>query len=672
MPITMFMENTGGINITDSPMSMQNNQATGMSFNYDYLKTGAISKVLAAKLLNVVADSQLKSLGLGMHHSVSTDARTLIRAAGTKIQTYDPTTGITVNQVSDTAVPTSDFLPGTSSQPVVSTAFNTADGGTVLWMAGGGLTALEGYTGSNITQNGATAPLGAITTTVNTMDGGIFPAPGTYYYAVQFRKAITKALSNVSLDQVAVLVNADDTVTIDLTGITNTDATKYDQVIIWRSAFNGSDQFTTGSIIAELSFPVTTFKDTGDSIVDSQNTPRPGNTILDNSELPAGTYEYVTSFKRRLITVLDSTFYVSDLNKPESWPLENRFTVPSGGPITAIGSIGVPSEYTTGAEEYLCVWKDHELWVFTGDDADSWNLLFVDKTGAVGQSLVVPFNGYISWFGYNGIYIWNGHGRPSRISRPIAALFEPDGDLDKASLYQGTGCQYEKGNQVIWRVSHRIVGVNKVSIKMDTRLTSMAAAQSLNSPEIDGVFIFDTDPQSYYSICSFRPSSQDEQLVVGDDQGFVYQMFAGSTSAVSFDYETKPMDMGAPTVLKNFKRVLVYLEKLTPNDLTLYYWADYRIRDEYRSKVQATMEPSKGTQPALWDIALWDQDFFDDYTPDISPIEFNLHGQENNSVGLSLKLRFEQLEQSAPVRIHGFAIEWEPMSNLPKPIQQVV
>lgn len=672
MPVTTYMSNTGGLNLTDSPITMQDNQATGQSYNYDYVRTGAISKVLGTAPLNSSPDSQLKTFGLGMYHSADTDVRTLIRAAGSKIQTCNTTTGATTTLSSDDAVPISDFLTSTSTQPVVFAPFNTVAGGTHLWMAGGGMNAVYGYTGSNITQNGTPSPTGSIAASVNTHDSGTFTTADTYVYAVQFRKLGTQALSNVTLDVSATIVNLDDTVTINLSGITNLDTTRFDQIYIYRSIPGGSSAFTTGSLIAQLPSTTTSYRDTGTSIDDSENIARANNLILDNSELSTGTYKYVTAFKRRLVTASGSTIYLSDLNKPESWPTVNSVTVPSGGPITALGVIGVPSEYTTGAAEYLCIWKERELWVLTGNDISDWDLLFVDKTGSASQSLVVAFNGFVTWISYNGIYMWDGRGRPSRVSRPINALFEADGDLDKAHLSQGYACQYEKGNQIIWRVSHKIKGLNKLSIKMDTRLTSQAASTNLQNPEMDGVFTLDTDSNAYYSICSFRPSNYEEIVLTGDGAGYVYQLYNSAATAVSFDYETKPLDMGHPEMLKYFKRVFAYIEKLTDNDLTLYYWADYRNRDEYKSEVSASMAPFKGTQPALFDIALFDQAFFDDYLPDISPIEFNLHSNENNSVGTSLKLRFEQLDANAPVRIHGFAIEWEPVETLATPSQQVI
>ncbi len=665
------MNNSGGLNISASPLFMDDNQATGQSYNYDYLKTGAISKILSPTLLNIIADSQLKTMGVSQYHDVSTDSRTLIRCAGTAIQTFNTTTGAINTVADDTSTAGTTFLDVTSTQPVVFAPFNTVSGGTQLWMAGGGMSAIQGYTGTNVTSNGTPVPTGSITTTVNSSDSGVFAVTGTYFYGIQFRKRGTQVYSNVTLDVAAVVAATTDSVSLPLSAVTNIDSTRYDKIRVWRSVVSGVTGFTTGSIIAELASTATTYKDRGTSIADAQNVPRAGNTILDNSPLAAGTYKYVTGFKRRLVTALGSSIYISDLNKPESWPLTNIITIPSGGPITAIGVIGVPSEYTTGAEEYLCIWKERELWVLTGSSVSDWSLLFVDKAGCAGQSLAVSFNGFVTWIAYNGIYIWDGRGRPSRVSRPISAIFEADGDLDKPNLAQGVGVQYEKGSQVIWRVSHRTKGKNKLFIKMDTRLTSLAASQNLQNPEMDGVFALDYDTNAYYGLCSFKPSNFDEILVAGDDAGYVYSMYTSASTPVMFTYETKPLDMGCPERLKRFKRVLVWIEKLTTNDLSLFYWVDYRIRDEYSSKVVESLQPAKGTQPALYDVALFDQAYFDDYTPEIAAVEFNFHSYQNNAEGTSLKLRFEQLEANAPVRIHGFEIEWDDISNLPKPTSQV-
>ncbi len=671
MPITRYMSNTGGLNNTDSPLSIKDDQATGQSYNYNYARTGAITKVLASEVINSTPDAQLDGKGLGVHHDTDTDVRTVVRVAGTKVQTFDPGTETFTDQELDTTAATTDLIDSSIRQPVVMVPFNTFTGGVQLTMAGSNLDALLAYTGSKMTVNGVIAPEGEIGTDVDTSASGVWAVIGTYYYGVQFRKASTQAYSNVALDVSAVVANLDDSVTIDLTSITNIDTTLYDQIIIWRSAVSGVSGFTTGSIIAELASTETTYEDLGESLSDAENAPREFNLILDNSVLPDGTYNSVTAFKRRLVTCSGSTFYISDINKPESWPKSNVVTIPTGGPITALGIIGVPSEYTTGAEEYLCLFKENELWVLTGNDLDDWDLKFVDKTGCPSQSLVVAFNGFLSWMGYNGIFIWDGRGRPSRISRPIHALFDADGDLDKAKMYYGYSAQYAKNNLVIWRVTHKTKGINKLSIKMDTRLTALAASQNLENTELDGVFELDTDSTTLYSVASYIPSSKDEILLASDDSGYVYQMYNDASTAVAFQYETKPFDMGAPDVNKRFKRVIVYLERLVDKDLVLNYWVDYRNKSEQKSTVKVSMAPNRGSQPALWDVAIWDTASWDDYTPDIGLLSYNLHSEENNAEGVSLKLQFEQLEANAPVRIHGFSIEWDEIGPISIPTGQL-
>lgn len=666
MPITQYYDNSGGLNITDSPLSIEDNQATGQSYNYDYSRTGAISKVLAPAALNAVADAQLKTLGIHIHHSVSTDVRTPVRCAGTKIQTMDVANGIYTAQSEDTTAAGTDFLNSSSTQVVVSSQFNTASGGTQLWLAGGGMSAIYGYNGTKITKNGVPAPTTSSFTATPVGSGGTFSA-GTYRWTLVFRKSSTQAVSNaLTATEVSATVVNNDSVTLAWT-ISNIDTTKYDQILVYRSAISGSAGFTTGSLIAQLASSATGYLDTGASIASAQVIPRAGGTT-DNSELSTGTYKVLSAFKRRLCTALNSTVYLSDLNKPESWPISNSITIPTGGPITGLATVGSNGEYTTGSDEYLMVFKENEIWVITGSSIDDWELNFIAQIGAVNQASVVPMYGYVIWLSYNGIYLWDGSGKPARLSRPINAMFDVDGDIDKTKLSYCWGEYVEQLNQIHWRISHRTKGEQKVSIKLDTRLTIPKVASNIENREIDGVFIFDTDSNALYAGCSFKPSAAQEIFLTGDGAGKCYRMYSSASTAVSFSYETKALDMGAPDRNKRFKRAMVLIERLNDNDLTLLYWADYRTRIEYQSELNATTAPMRGASPSLWDIAIWDVSYWDDYEPDIGMIEFNLHSEENNAEGVSLKLRFEQSEALAPVRIHGLLIDWEDLGPVSVPV----
>jgi hypothetical protein len=48
-----------------------------------------------------------------------------------------------------------------------------------------------------------------------------------------------------------------------------------------------------------------------------------------------------------------------------------------------------------------------------------------------------------------------------------------------------------------------------------------------------------------------------------------------------------------------------------------------------------------------------------------------LHAEQNNGEGSSIKIRLEQLEASAPVRIHAFAVEWDDLGTISIPTPQV-
>ncbi len=661
MPITDFLDNTGGVNITDSFLSMKDNQAALGSYNYDYSRTGAIKKGLGPSVINNSADSELISLGLLEWHSATEDIRTVVRAAGTKLQTFDPSGGSIANLAQDTSVANTDFLSSGSTQPVVGSDYTN---GTVteLWMAGGGMDAIYGYNGTNITANGVQPPAGALTTSVTTSASGDFTAPGTYQYAVAYLKRSSQSLSNAALDVSAVIANVNDEVVIDFTALTPLDTTLIEKIFVFRSAVSGVVGFTTGDLIAMADSTDSSYTDDGSFIANAQNVPRAGNIILDNSPLPTGAYKTVTTFKQRLVTASGNNVYISDLNKSESWPLTNRITLSTGGPITAVSTIGYNAPFSTAADEYLVILKEDELWIVTGDDYTTWILKFVDEVGCVGQSLIVPMNGFTAWMDYKGIYIWDASSKPIYCSRPIENLWSRDGDVDKVNLYRGWGQYYRKTHQIIWQISHRTKGTQMLRIKMDLRLTLPAASQEVDSRIIDGIFSFDTD-MAFYAGLALRPVPTYEEILIGGDAlGKVYTMYNSVDYAVPFVYVTKPLNMGSPTVKKRFKRIILWIEKYVDKDLTVLFAADFRNRVDDQSIVKATMAPRQGLSPALWDFAYWDTANWDDYQVDIAGLEFNLHSDENNAEGDALQLQFVQQDASAPVVIHGFSIDWEPVA----------
>jgi hypothetical protein len=657
-----FFENTGGLNLTDSPLYIKDGQATG-GYNYDYTRTGAITKTRGYSRLNSSPDTQLKSLLLATHMA-NDGTKTLLRGAGTKVQTFaNPFTSFTTIS-EDTATPNSDFFSSSSEQPCVALNFNTGSA-SVLWFAGAGATSLYGYDGTKVTKNGTPAPTGTFTPVVS-LTGGTWTTTGTYWYALVLRKRQTQTLSNAALDASAVIANNTDKVTIALPSV---DTTKYDQFYLYRSAVGGVTGFTSGTLVAQIATTETSYIDTGNvSVASSQVVPRSGLVSLDNSVLPTGTVKYITAYKRRMVAAINNKLYISDLDKPESWPANLNVSLPYGGPITGLAVIGFNAPITSNVDEYLVVFQERNMWVITGDfsyDGDlgiyNFELKYVDAVGCAGQSLVVNANGFIFWVDYRGIYMWNGSGKPIYISRLIEGLFGQDGNLDKTRLSKGWGVFYRSKNQVIWTLSDRILGENMLRLKLDLRLTVPEINRGLQGTVLDGIFSQDTDT-AFYAGFTHLPSDNAEQFLVGDSAGYLYRMdylTSNQGSGIEFSYETRNFDMGLPTIAKRFNKVVVYIDSASAKDLTLQYWGSYNNQAALRSQVSETMDSGSQFASSLWDVAIWDGSDWDAYNPVMIPLTFNLHSEQGNNEGDCLKLAFSQEDADAPLTIHGFSVFWE-------------
>jgi len=656
-----FFDNKDGINLIDSPFKVRDSQATaGQNFNYK--TSGAFAKRDGHLKVNTSADTQLKSLGLNLHNT-SSGTKTEIRAAGTKFQSVNLSSLVFTNLTEDSTAAGSDFLTSGSTVPVVFSQFNTPSN-NILWAAGGGMSSVYGaYSTSKVTKNGVDAPTGTISTSVGG-SSGTFASTGTYRYAVAFRKTSTQAISNVALDVTATISATTQQVTITLSTITNIDTTKYDKYYIYRSAVGGAASFTTGDLIAQVDISSTNYVDGGTSITSSTNVPRAGNTLLDNSTLPSGTFKTLTTFKRRLITASGSTVYASDLNKPESWPSGNSLTIPSAGPITSLSVLSFTSAGSDSIDELLCVHKENELWVITGTgdftDLDTLGLVFVDFTGSVNQTNVVVANGYLFWVATNQVYMWSGTGKPIECGRLIKPLFYQDGDLDVAKLSYGVGKYYKKQDQVIWFLSHKIYGEQKFQLKLDLRLTMPSVENTLGGRSIDGVFLFDSTSFPIYAANTYINSSGVETLLLGDSSGFLYKGFEDSSDAdagISFKYASKSIDCGNPLTDKRFHYVVVWVEEVGTWDLTLDFWTDYGTSDGMKSTRAMPISSIESSAIALWDIAQWDVAFWDDYSAKLKPLIFQLSSDAmNNSEGKSLRLQFRQEEADQPVSIAGFSV----------------
>lgn len=769
--LTPYFQSTGGLNTSDSVFTVKETQATG-GFNYEYVRTGGIMKSLCPSRTNIVANAQLRTLGLFLRHTQA-GVKTIVRAAGTKIQLTD-LEGTFTNLSDDTLSPNSDFIPAGAVQPVVGSMFispiidslwlfggnmglprgvvspsgtsnatassqgltytavaddstgnsisiTLSAGGTagseVVSVVGSAISVLiesgvsmtsdvaaaissyapaaslvsvsylaitsvspagpvvlsgGGVAPASITQvtlNGADAPKGAVSVTDVTDTLGDWPAVGVYYYAFAYRKKSTQTLSNAGLDVKFTLANITDTALINFTGLSNLDTTKYDAIYVFRSALAGVSGFTTGDLaaIVDVTDPAYTgtYSDNGRAFASAQNVPRPGNVVLDNSVLPPGMYNVGTMWKRRLVAAKGNQVYISELDKPESWPLTNLIPIPSGGPITAVAIISFTPD-AVSTDEFLAIFKETEVWVLSGNDFTDWRLKFVDFCGTLSQPSVISSTGYLYFLDNRGVYMWNGSGKPHYLSRPIEDLFGTNGTLDRSKLPFANGVFFRRQNEVVWYLSDNDVGEQTYVLKMDLRLTLPQVTSILSQPITDGVFLQGKLTNPVYASAAFifpTSSNQEDLLITGDAAGYCYRQFYSTTGvgAADFDftYDTPYLNCQRPNTNKQFYTVYAWVENVGNWDLLLDYWTDYRAAEGDKHTCAATISDNTNGSTALWDVAKWDQALWDGFTSKPTRMVFNLVSSPyNNSVGEVIKLRFRNQGSDEPLTIYGFALSW--------------
>lgn len=729
-----FFLNSGGLNITDSPFMVQTGQAIA-GYNYEYLATGGITKRNGNTPLNASADAQLRSLGYFMYNNPANN-KTMLRAAGIKLQTFVPTTGVTTNVTDDTVTAGSTPFEVNTTQPVVFSQFNTA-AESIAWFAGGGQGngIINGYVGPHYTVNGVNMPTGVITattsdapfltTTGNIVSGsniitglasttnlflgalvvgtgiptgavvvdlsgstatlnfnatatatavalafsGALPDATQFWYAVSFVKNSTTAEGNASLD-LSVVTGASglgtaggNTVTLDLSGITNVDTTLYSSINIYRASVSGVSGFTIGDLAGTVPIGTTTFTDYGAIFGTALPVPRNGNQILDNSQLPTTSQiNVITKWKNRLVLAEGSTVYLSDINKSESWPSLNFINVPSGGPITALGIISYITPVTASPDEVLVIFKERELWILVGTDLTNWSLQLVDYVGCVTQPLLVFANGFLFWLDYRGFYCWDGSGKPIYISRLIEYDFGPNGDLTQTSFELGCGAFFRKQNEIIWYLTSNTLGEQKLALKLDLRLSLPIIQQNFQGRMSEAVFIKDSISQPIYACHSALPSFSgtflNEVFFGGDESGFIYSLLQNGsgdgTDAIPFTFRTKIEDFQLIGTAKRYHKVIVWCRQSTTANLTLKYWVNYKTDDQHASQ-QIQQVGTQVTVP-IWDVATWDGPYFDTNTFTYAPLTFNLGNPTIGIEGDALTLEFQQEDFGAPMIIAGYSV----------------
>lgn len=679
---TFFVEdyyaNMGGLNSADSPFIVEPGQATD-GYNYDYLRRGTIEKRLGHAKLNSSADTQLRSQGIGLFNAPAL-TRQIIRAAGTKIENFEYTAHTFTNLTEDTAAVNSDFLPGNDTTPVVHSMFNTATA-HVLWMAGGGMSSLYGaYSGTKVTKIGSAVPVVGTCTLVEADTGG-FLTEGYYTYSFAARKASTQAVSNCVDDngasftvQVGAAVTTGSvTGTVTFTGL---DLTKYDKIYVYRSFVTASNQgspgFTTGVLVQIVNAAATVnFSDTDTTpfiYVDPATVvPRAGSLIQDNSVLPAGFYKTCTVFKQRLVTASGSTVFLSNVNDSDSFPLVQQINVPSGGDITALAIIGFNNPQAVDTDEFLCIFKQREIWILTGDGfiptggiLPNWSLKFVSTDGVSSQPVIVSAVGVLCWINYRGMFYWDGSGKPKYLSQPFEDKFRDGGDIDKTKLNIAWGEFIQRRHEIQWYVSSAMYGEQKLCLKLDVRLTFILES-SLNPTKLLGLISQDVVPFSLYAGLNFieAGNSPNDDFFMGDGLGFMYRAYNQITDAgapVVMQYTTPNLNLGTPALTKRIHKVIVYVLDDGPYQLTLDLWADYKFLDSDASTFTIDSNQAGLTNSAIWDVSLWDSSLWDSSSSRIVPLVFNISSLKGNMEGDAFKLRFSERGTMAFPVIFGWSI----------------
>lgn len=732
-----FFMNSAGLNNTDTPFAVKPGQAIA-GYNYEYLATGGITKRNGHTIINSAPNTQLRALGYSLNIT-PTNVKTLLRAAGTKLQSFDALQAITTDIHSDDAIPLIDPFTAGTTQQVAFESFTNPDT-TVSWFAGGtqGAGTINGFVNGKYTKNGVVPPTGKIsattsniaflsttgdvaagsytilnvTSTANVVPGNLvgdgvtnlavgtkvigvsgttvfidLPATGTqsgdsiqffgglpdsttYYYAVAYRKLSTQAQSNAALDILVVTgvsgggAAGGNTVTLNFSGLTNNDQTKFDDIYIYRSSVSGTLGFTIGDLAGTVPSSTTSWTDYGAVQQTANPVPRNGNQVLDNSTLPnTGIFNTLTVWKNKLITSSGSTLYLSDVNKAESWPSLNFISVPSGGPITALGIVSYVSPTTASTDELLVIFKEREIWTLSGTDQTNWQLLFVDYAGCVAQNLVVLANGFVFFVDYRGIFLYDGSNKPVYISRFIEYDFGVNGDLDLSKLQLGCGDFFRKQNEVVWFLSSSTLGEQKVAIKLDLRLTLPAIQANFQGRVAEAIFIKDSLSYPIYACNSVLPTFEEEFLnemfVAGDNAGNTFNLFQNGDgdgpNAIQFSYRTRIEDFASIGTAKRFLKVIVWVQQSSTNNLGLKYFLNYKPDDPQSAAFQAEPIALQYNAP-IWDQSVWDVAFWDTGSTSYAPIVFNLGNPTIGIEGDALTLEFQQFDYQTPLTIIGYSV----------------
>lgn len=656
-----FYLNSGGLNTASSPFAVEQDQATGGK-NFDYRRKGGIRKRSGHAKINSVADASLRTLGLGVWDKPG-EARTVIRATQEKLQAWDVDTGASTDLVQEASGGVTALYSSSITDPVNFKMFNTPTSGS-LWGASKGFDGLWGVTSATITTpNGSHAPEGSVSASFAS-GAGTWDSAGLYYYAFTLVKTNTGAESNAGCETSVTTTTINDEVTLDLSALTLPvlEAGGYSQLKVYRSSVSGSTGFTAGVLATTIDISggvPASYVDTGTAEDVAVSVPR-AFSLLDNSTLDLDkSYAAITTFKQRLVVCSGSSVYISDSNKPESWPLLHRINLPSGGDITAAGVISRSYPGSDSIDEFLCIFKQSELWIIEGTgelnalSLPDWSLKYIDNSGCAAQALLVGADGNLAWVSHRGIHTWDGAGKPQYISEDIEDKFERGGTLDKSKLSLGHGFFSQSRNEIIWALSDKSEGDNKYCLKLDLRQMKIRGGSK-------GVFTPDvTTFEASAAIAFFRSGDAlEESIIFGDNSGFLYNGFSATAEAggdLTFEYFTPYIAPGGPTTPIRVTKIVAWVLDAGPYTLNLDLWSNYRYRNEKSSRA-LPISPNLNQAGSKWGQFEWGQAVWGANADQIRSITFNPAPTNNSTEGDSIRLKFSQTGSTETVLLYGFSI----------------
>lgn len=152
--------------------------------------------------------------------------------------------------------------------------------------------------------------------------------------------------------------------------------------------------------------------------------------------------------------------------------------------------------------------------------------------------------------------------------------------------------------------------------------------------------------------CSTEDSSGDEVIMLGSEDGKVFQMYKGTSfdgEEIEWSLDLAYEHYGAPEVNKHFRRAMLEAEGDGYAEFYFSYSLEYGASDIQQPAATLKEMDLSG---ASWDVGVWDVGVWDGSS--LSPVYFRMHGSATN---VSIKLHGKS-DYFSPVRFSGVVVSF--------------